>query len=231
MLKNESNKIIRFIKNPDLFNVFHYEDNSMYDSTFVMRTLSYYRNVENSRIRDTNETRITQKIGNNIFDREDIQPYYLLASCWSCYEKININELAKQFLFDDVTDTNNGVAIISDINKVSSLIKKITKKCKQPDSRYPHQEIIYYSFEATKDSYSENWHNTVRFLKRDTFRNEHEYRFLFDAINLEPALIDTIIFYVNSSDYIDEIINFGEKNNLLSDYCNDRNIIFNNFHD
>lgn len=232
MLENESTKIIRFIRDYDRANVFYYDNDKdgFYDSAFVMRALSHYRNVENECIRDVREMHISQKINNTeSFDREDIQPHYILASCWSLYDTIDIHRLANQFIYNDhARDTISGIAIVSSIGRVANLIKKITKKCKQPDLRYSHQKITYYAPTAKRDEYK-NWHNIVRFLKRDIFQTEQEYRFLFDTINLQPALIDTIIFYVQSLEYIDEIINFGGVNPVLTTYCNERNIVYTDY--
>lgn len=69
-------KIIRFIHNPDQFVVFHYETNIETDSTFIMRPLSFYRNVEDERISDADELHVQLVINGENLDHEDIQPQY-----------------------------------------------------------------------------------------------------------------------------------------------------------
>ena len=64
--------------------------------------------------------------------------------------------------------------------------------------------------------------SALRFAKRDIYAEEQEYRFIFDIINLQPALINTIIFNVKSQDYIEQIIDIELNNSLLQEYCGER---------
>lgn len=223
-MNDKSTKLIRFMANHDGVNIFHYDAIERFDSTFTMRSLGYYKSVENQRIRDASELNISQNVSGEVIDREDIQSYYYLVSCWSLYEEIDFDELSKKFIDNSVS----GVAIISTIEKVDMLIKEITKKFNQPPYRYKHERVEYYGAEADNDVHENDWFHKVRFMKRDIYKNEYEYRFLFDLIDLEPALINTITFNVKSQDYIDQIIGIRVSNSLLAEYCQERNMKYKN---
>ena len=96
-------------------NVFHYGGSERFDSTFVMRFLGYYKNIENEKIHDSKELNVSQNINGELIDREDIQPYFYLVSCWSVYSEIDFNKLSKKFI-----GNSGGVAVISTIQKVDT---------------------------------------------------------------------------------------------------------------
>ena len=221
-MEEADTKLVRFIPNYDLNRVFHYDSDigiGVYDSTFIMRSLSYYRSVENGAIRDSEELSIIQTNGFHVIHRQDSQPYYLLVSCWCLYDKINFDEISTQFI------PSNGVAIISTVKKVENLIKKIIKKCDPRGCRYSKGPIKYFANTIDIDNSGNDRFWQLRFMKRDLFQDEHEYRFVFDTANLEPTLIDTAIFYALSKEYIDAIIGIRITENwMLSNFCEERAI-------
>lgn len=227
MNDSKSKKIIRFIRKPDQSRVFNYESTGLTDSTFIMRSLRFYRDTEDNRINDIHELHVQLRINDEDIDIEDIEPNHIYVSCWSLFEKIDIAVLADRFLVENCE--RNGIAIISNVSKVENLIQTVTRRFNQPLNRYENREIIYFDDNTMFDIDRNLVNRSIRFMKqRNDFEVEHEYRFVFDAINVRgvPLIISSDVV---SESYIDEIISFGNENVELFNHCANRGIVVNRF--
>ena len=161
------------------------------NSTFLLRSLQYYQDLE---IYSNDKTRGDRKEGEVEFLDGSVSiwnPEDWLISCWCIYEGIELN----WELFDD----NIGLAIISTSQKVKSMLDKA---CSSINHLLEDKEVIYENKLANiNKSHMHLDDYDPYFYKRRKFMLEKEYRF---ALHL-PLHIETLILYVNPYDYIDQI--------------------------
>lgn len=150
-------------------------------STFCLNSLWYYREIKQNDIKDEKELFLVTK------DSEGELLNDFLVSCWTMLKGSRVES-------DDwcIFPSKNDIAIVSTVDKVDKFLKD---KCgvfheKNIFQDYKHGKVKYYSpLGSIKDREIYN----AYYYKRDKFRNQREYRFVFGATN--KVGIERIVFY------------------------------------
>lgn len=202
----ESKKLVRFISfSSNLKNIFKLTRDDQFTSTFLMRSLAYYRHCENSISRDKNEGSIIQKVnGCNKHKELVFYPYYLISS-WSIYQEHGLQKLSQVFFKDGC------IAIVSTAEKINKLIEANLKGllgCNFNPNFFKNGIVEYYPESASEDKFGDDWLDKAPFWKPENFSEQKEYRFSYRTP--VPSLdvggcMETIIFYIRAKDYIEKI--------------------------
>ena len=191
-------KLVRFLKFADAKRVLNEH------STFALNSSLYYRQMgweNNDEIGDKNENYVTFE---NIKRRYELLAATLLI-CWTELEGDEVPP-ADWNIFPDRKD---GIAIVSTVEKVDRLLRKLVKKvlglADEGDKRgwnCEHAKVIYYDGLSQPPEFDTmgawKW-------KFDRYANQREYRFALLASATRMHL-QTIVFQVeDAGSYIEEI--------------------------
>lgn len=231
-MQTDNTKIIRFIPYP-IKDIFHLEAmNGLFNSTFIMRSLFYYKNCENNKIQDSQEAEVYQKIsdikiGDKVFDRERTSmlamPSRYLISSWSLLE----NENDVRECFNNFCEKQEGLVIISTITKVKNLIARNLQALLGTEfksEQFIYQQVDYYPSMIEKEESIDSRTEKISFRKKPSFSKEKEYRFCYRFSN---GSLDTIIFLVKAEDYIDQIVtktSNSEHTQHIRNFCRSKRI-------
>lgn len=193
-------QIIRFLTFADANRVL-----SAY-STFSLNSTVYYwqQGWENndSLVGDTKENIVEFKEGNLKTHTFEFGAATLL-SCWTILE----GEKLSPSDWDLFPDRADGIAIISSVEAVSSLLSELREDVLDKDWHFAHDKVIYYDQNERPPLFEtmDTWK-----WKRKRYEIQREYRFAF-LKGSSGEKLQSVIFYVHDpSSYIQKIY-FGPK--------------------
>jgi hypothetical protein len=191
-------KIVRFLKPVDAKRVLREH------STFALNSSLYYRQLgrENTdKIADKNENYIKFQENKRISELG-------AATLLNCWTELHTDELPSAD-WDIFPDRNDGIALVSTVESVDSLLRKLVKEVlgvrdegNQWGWSFEHAKVIYYDGLSQPPEFGikDAWK-----WKLDRFSSQREYRFAFLAGSTRGHL-QTIVFQVaDAGSYIEKI--------------------------
>lgn len=199
------------------------------NSTFCLKSLSYYRELEDS---DNND--ISDSWENKAEFHKQMEEYFnnaaTLISCQSISSsnnnpEPNWNIFKKLFKSEERL---NGIAILSEVCSVKEyLIKHRTGIFDEDRWNFRHNIIYYYNEQNDKPK-SYNLHDAMFWKRREKYSYQDEYRFAFERSGTTSGHLQTVIFCNNpmdgAPDYIHKLfpgpeMNPEEINSFVNSAC------------
>ncbi len=184
-------ELVRFILLKSKWDIINpeFDNYTTHDFNFWMRSIRYYRNIENNKIKDCNDGKLSQRNQSGQENNETSRLENALISCWAIVnDKLDIKYLREKLIGDGV-----GLLIYSTVGEVERSLNELFEK--EFKKEVNHAQVCYYPQETESNRFDDT---DEPFLCKDNFfSRENEYRFWI-KLDIKSQL-ESIFFRANPS--------------------------------